>query len=1490
MQANPDQTLSQKLNEASDSEEIDDFDYEMLSSSPSIHEDVIDPNYVYALHSFSATAEGQASATKGDAMVLLNDSHSYWWLVLHAKNRSIGYLPAEHIETPSERLARLNKHRNGDVDDLEIEDDFPYKGRSDKFLGAPLPSASKNVTFSDPSAYIEHEYEAEYSTDDYADDEIDSHSDIDEEWTEETDAGILSDHNLSSPTRAFTSSAADPTTQNPVKSLLPSTNKFPQSDLNTPLTGMPQSAMLEKETIGLGLIPKTRSAVSSLASVSNGERDSNRRSRDDYSINSESSERSTTYSPKSSRFGKLGALFKRTNSGSRNSSKSSADIQQSILSESENLVTHAQQADIQSPESKHESPALISAPDLPGIDRIGSLSFTEQPSLPVKRTSVLSNSSSSNGLESRLSSQRASLRDPTIDLRSSLTGIYDSYLSDVDFRKSDSTVNDVTLEPKPYKARRAIPTPIQEPRRQTPVGQEDISIAETMTSAPTPSSSSSLPRTSPDADVMYIDHITPSPVKMLLQDANDLIASRVQQHCTSVSSSRMAKEEKKAPQVQQEELSEEDLKLKNELELLVERIQEPNASLHSPAMNQLKTFIRTSTSSMTAVPKPLKFLMPHYDSLVEVYNFWSDAKLKSQLADILSVLAMTSAPAEQRSTLKYRLAATDIDDDPSLWGHEYMRHLALEIGEQFSFADLKGEATSDLVDLALKISPFFLKHNAEADAIDLLAEVDAISELPALVDESVYSRVCLYMISCVNFLAPPDDSVFLRTAFDIYMKFSSYPQALVTAMRLHDEARMESVFHATEDLVTKKQLALILSRQNIYLESITESQDETDYVVVECMDNSRLSEFFLYLSKELLVTDPMVPEDIFKSHLDHSVSRPISSSLDSAKQNLGAAYVNAFANTGFGNDKLITVDDESSSWIYKTKDAGMLATTASCGLIFLWDINAGLEYVFKFLDSSEPMVKAGALLGIGILHKGVRSEADAPLALLSEPEYLESPNSHIRSSAIMGLGLANAGSARAAVASVLLPIVQDPNVSVEHAGLAALALGQVFVGTCNGEVSEAILSVLMERSAHDLSDKWARFLALGLALLYTNRAEEIDAVVEAVKVIEHKLSAVTESLIVIASHAGSGDVLTIQLMLHDCLSRADSDEEEEEDEDEEDEAMEDEEAIAATTTGGETEASTSSERVTLPAASAFNLNSDSPKDSSGNTDGATTENPSDETSNNNKQIEKEKISARKSYSVLGIAAVAMGEEIGQEMSLRHFSHLMHYGDDSTRRAVPLALGLLYSSNPEMKVFETLSRYSHDSDLDVAMNAIFAMGIVGAGTKNARLALLLRQLATYYSREPSTLFMVRIAQGLLYLGKGTQTLNPLHTDRQVMSQTAFAGLLSVLVMLLDAKQFMSTHHYLLYNLVLAIQPRMLITVDENLEPLTVNVRVGQAVDVVGQAGRPKSITGWVTNTTPVLLGYGERAELEDDKYISQSAALEGIVILKKNPEYMEVDDA
>jgi 26S proteasome regulatory subunit N1 len=95
-----------------------------------------------------------------------------------------------------------------------------------------------------------------------------------------------------------------------------------------------------------------------------------------------------------------------------------------------------------------------------------------------------------------------------------------------------------------------------------------------------------------------------------------------------------------------EELSEEDQQLKNDLDMLVERLQvrssdmtsfvdgeltgqqESDASLYKPTLESIKNFIKTSTSSMTAVPKPLKFLRPHYEDLEKTYQSWPKGENK----------------------------------------------------------------------------------------------------------------------------------------------------------------------------------------------------------------------------------------------------------------------------------------------------------------------------------------------------------------------------------------------------------------------------------------------------------------------------------------------------------------------------------------------------------------------------------------------------------------------------------------------------------------------------------------------------------------------------------------------------------------------------------------------------------------------------------------------------------------------------------------------
>ncbi|CAL5338879.1 unnamed protein product [Camellia sinensis] len=144
----------------------------------------------------------------------------------------------------------------------------------------------------------------------------------------------------------------------------------------------------------------------------------------------------------------------------------------------------------------------------------------------------------------------------------------------------------------------------------------------------------------------------------------------------------------------------------------------------------------------------------------------------------------------------------------------------------------------------------------------------------------------------------------------------------------------------------------------------------------------------------------------------------------------------------------------------------------------------------------------------------------------------------------------------------------------------------------------------------------------------------------------------------------------------------------------------------------------------------------------------------------------EKGEAHQGPAILGIAMVAMAEELGLEMAIRLLEHLLQYGEQNIRRAVPLALGLLVYQT--VNVMDTLNRLSHDTDTEVAMAGVISLGLIGAGTNNARIAGMLRNLSSYYYKEASLLFCVRIAQGLVHLGKGLLTLAPYHSERFLLS--------------------------------------------------------------------------------------------------------------------------
>lgn len=134
---------------------------------------------------------------------------------------------------------------------------------------------------------------------------------------------------------------------------------------------------------------------------------------------------------------------------------------------------------------------------------------------------------------------------------------------------------------------------------------------------------------------------------------------------------------------------------------------------------------------------------------------------------------------EERESLQFKLkgtadfdrlaalgdAASASDDNLGAWGHEFVRSLAGEVGQEYSARVIAGanpeddEPFKDLLGMVDVIVPFNVGHNAEAEAVDLLIEVQRLKKILELdsIDEGNYRRVCMYLIKTADFMSDPDD-------------------------------------------------------------------------------------------------------------------------------------------------------------------------------------------------------------------------------------------------------------------------------------------------------------------------------------------------------------------------------------------------------------------------------------------------------------------------------------------------------------------------------------------------------------------------------------------------------------------------------------------------------------------------------------------------------------------------------------------------------------
>ena len=834
--------------------------------------------------------------------------------------------------------------------------------------------------------------------------------------------------------------------------------------------------------------------------------------------------------------------------------------------------------------------------------------------------------------------------------------------------------------------------------------------------------------------------------------------------------------------------------------------------------NMIKHEITTSTSSMTSIPRPLKFIRSHFTEIKDFYDKFipsteDDKNYKLMLSDLISVILTVVSEKDEEGNeltiLSYVLTGTR--KDITSWGIEYVRSLCSDIGQEYNIRLDKGEPTNDLLDLVKTFAPYLIKQHCESDAIDLLIEVESIDEIKNYINENNYKKICLYLLSISNYSADTEEyRSTLELVYNIYFeKFHQYIDAMRVAIKIGNPIYIKQTFLKCEDQNIKNQLAFILSSEGIFLDEEDTSQ-KMDNDTLEIMRNYKQSDYFRILAKTLELLEPKHPEDVFKSHLEDKKVQN-SKKIESSKINMAYSIASAFINAGFGTEVLLSKKD--SDWIYKNKEQGIQCLLSGIGLINIWDYLEGPNKVYELAGKKETDIykRTGRNIGLGVCLCGIHDENDVAVAVLLDE--LSDKNLDVKISAVFGLGLAAAGSQNKQLHEILNGVLEDFSYGFEMSAFVSLALGLIFIGSSDEDVFTDLFSILMSRNeggkAKIFESPFFVIYILGMGLLCLGKQKDNDFMINTLVALEEfskDMKDYMKTMLISFSYAGSGNVSKVQELMQ---------------------------IIAK-----------SNEEV-------------------------------------NPKIQE--------IAVIGCSLIAIGEEVGMEMLSRSFNHFLQFGDINTKKAVSLAIALLNLSSPKVQVIDSLTKFCYDTDKTVAMNAIFSMGLVSSGSNHSRVGGLLRSLAGYYTEESNPLFMTRIAQGLLYMGKGLITLDPVYSHKLLINKRGIAGILITLFSFTETEALIcGKHQFLLYSLALAMKPKLVMTVDENLKPKDVQLMIGQAVDIVGQTGNPRTISGFQIHTSPAVINTGERCEINGEDFIPYSDVLEGIVIVKEK-ERKKIDE-
>lgn len=854
----------------------------------------------------------------------------------------------------------------------------------------------------------------------------------------------------------------------------------------------------------------------------------------------------------------------------------------------------------------------------------------------------------------------------------------------------------------------------------------------------------------------------------------------------------------------------------DEINLIFERLEENNEEIQKNALDMLLEFVKGTNALSTSATVNFNYLDENKSRLQKIWEGLKEYN-KRYLSDILSAIYVLN---DESVSLHYRLRGNVLPLET--WGHQYVKKMLCCVLNLTSIGPEFKDITDDCI-------AFLFRHNMELDAIDFLDELKCEDRVVEFVDEHNYDRISLYLYDLGKY-----NERYNQLLLDIHTKMECHSQALVSLFDL-DASKIPKFVSSIDDRLVRTQLAFMLSRTNYILpqtDAFTESiRGDASLYSISC--NRHLSAFFTHLCTDLQILKPKNIPDFLKGSTSLRHEREIS-----VKCLAPICIANGLVHMGFGRDTIFLPKPEDPrieidfEVLDKAAKSEIISVFSSIGAINLYSQGQAFESLNEYLFSDNPFKKTSGLLGLALANTKVFDENHTAMALLLE--NLKVNCNYQKIATVFSLQLIYSGTQDHKLKDILKELVYSEN--VDTSCFASFALGSVFFGSADAEISSLMIQNFIDKSFTHADSLFFGFLILGFSLLFYKN-KNFENVLKTLKDMNTPYYAHISILIRCMAHFGTGDTE----LMNEILG----------------EAFEEEDAGRQDIVGfNVVESQPSKEELREERA---NSSSD-------------TKPPKNENSKN----------LLKSISLLGVTLLSMGDELFSKMALRVITSSSLMENNHVKSTIPLCFALLRPSNPSVELIETLSKLCNSPEPKVILNSIIALGIVGAGSNNTRIAEILEQQYAYNTKCLKASPALKISQGLLHLGKGTMTLSPFVFNKSVLVPKNFIGLLASLFTLIDPDHspMLSKYMYLNYFFVQASSLKQVVVVDEEMNYTKTQLRIGEPVNNVGVVGRPRKIASVQTHNSPIILQENEMVELCDDSsVVPLTSYVEDVVIVR-----------